>query len=239
MESKEQFMKVIHKLSNDKFEYLSSLFKNCPDYVIHSMRYVKMSKGQIIIQEGDPCDAVYVIISGRANGIDFQSLGNTYIFREYLSTEVIGDFELFGDIKKYRTTIRSATVCEVIKISSAAYLTWMQQDIGALFMRTRNLMNMLTNEVSEGRKYLFLNCRERLALYLVETYEKKAKNSYLKIGKKQSELADRIGFNIRTLQRNMQSLEKEEMIATESGKIAISQAQYMKLKEYIKKYLEE
>lgn len=238
MESKKQFIEIINKLRKDKFDYLNLLFANCPEYVIHSMQHVKINKGHMIIQGGVPCDAVFIIVKGRASGMDFQPLGKVYMFMEYVSTDVLGDFELFGDIRNYRITVRAVTDCEIIRIPAAVYLDWMQQDISALFMRTRKLMNMFTNEAAEKRKNLFLNCKERLALYLVESYEKRAKDSGLKVNKTQGELADRIGFNIRTLQRNIQSLEKEEMISTQNGKIVISREQYLKLKKYVKDYLE-
>ena len=158
MESKEQFRTIIKKLSPDKYDYLNRLFENCPDYVIRSMQYARVKKNHTIIQGGSLCDTVYIIIDGRVSGIDFQPLGNVYMFKEYVSTEVLGDFELFGDIKSYRITVRAVTECGILKIPAFVYLDWMQQDIGALFMRTRKLMNMFTNEAAKERKKLFLNC---------------------------------------------------------------------------------
>lgn len=233
MVSREQFTQLIGKLDIQQFEYLEKLFQQCPNNVFECMRQMRVRRGQVFIQAGDSCDAVYIILKGSAGGIDMQRLGNAYRFMEYSSTDILGDFELLGDIREYRITVRAVNECEILAIPSATYLEWMEHDINALFMRTRKLMNTLTNEASEVRKYLFLSCRDRLILYLVESYDKRAKGGKYRINKTQSELAESVGFTVRTIQRTTKSLEKEGYISNESGKICISQEQYLKLKEYM------
>ena len=50
--------------------------------------------------------------------------------------------------------------------------------------------------------------------------------------KRMMELADRLGCNIRSIQRSIVSLEKEGVISSESGKIKISKEQYGMLQQY-------
>lgn len=237
MESKQQFTDKIRGLGQTYFEYLNLLFKNCPDQVIHAMRYMKVPKGYVLIHAGAPCDSVYIILSGNTIGIDFQRLGNAYIFREYFSTDVLGDFELFGDIGEYCISIRAVTECEVVVIPAAVYLKWMQSDINALFMRTRKLMNDMTLDAAVERKYFFLNCKDRMVLFLVEEYEKKGKGETHRVKKTQPELAERLGFNTRTIQRSIQSLEEAGLISVEKGKICLSLESYWKLKDYMERNL--
>lgn len=232
MESKEQFKEIINRLRTEQFDYLDQLFVDCPDEVIKKVRYAKIPKGHTFIHAGTPCEYIYIILKGKASGVDHMR-GNVYIFVEYTETEVLGDYEIFGDFKEYRISVRSVTECEVLVIPAAVYLKWMQQDINALFLRTRRLMNTLTNQTSEERQYLFLGCKERLMLYLVETFEKKGNGDSYKLKKTQPEIAERVGFNVRTIQRNIQSLEKQGYITMEAGKVCISKEQYLRLKKYI------
>ena len=61
---------------------------------------------------------------------------------------------------------------------------------------------------------------------------KKKNHNKLKINKTQSDLSDRIGFNVRSVQRNIAALEKDGLISIENGKITISSEQFLRLKEY-------
>lgn len=237
MESKHQFTDKIRGLEPKQFEYLNKLFKNCPEQVIHAMRYMKVPKGYVLIHAGYPCDSVYIILRGNTIGIDFQKPGNAYMFRDYSGTDVLGDFELFGDIAEYCISIRAVTECEVVVIPASLYLKWMQSDINALFMRTCKLMNDMTLDAAIERKYLFLNSKDRLVLYLVEEYEKKGKAETYRLKKTQPELAERIGFNTRTIQRSIQSLDEANLISIDKGKICISLDNYWKLKEYMEENL--
>lgn len=53
----------------------------------------------------------------------------------------------------------------------------------------------------------------------------------MKIDFTQTELADKIGFNVRSVQRSIASLEEKAMISVTKGKIVMSAGQYALLKE--------
>lgn len=46
-------------------------------------------------------------------------------------------------------------------------------------------------------------------------------------------LSDRGGFNVRSVQRSIAALEKENLITLESGKITVSQEQFVKMRKYL------
>ena len=96
-------------------------------------------------------------------------------------------------------------------------------------------MSTLTSESINHRKYMFMSCKERLMKYLVESYAcKREKNTcILRLNKTQTELSDRVGFNVRSVQRSIAALEKENLITLESGKITVSQEQFVKMRKYL------
>lgn len=239
MESRQEFMKTIGKLEKEKSQYLQKLFAHCPDYVIEHMRYMKIAGNQTLIHAGTACEQVYVLLKGEMRGLDFQKVGNVYSFTGFSETEVIGDYEVFGDFKEYRVSVRAITECELLAIPASVYLRWMKGDIEAIFMRTQSLMYTLTEKNSEERKFHFMSCRDRLILYLVEVYERVPDRTFCKVKKTQPELARRTGFTVRTVQRAIQSLKNDGLITTESGKICMNQVQYERLKEYTKEHMIE
>lgn len=95
-------------------------------------------------------------------------------------------------------------------------------------------MSTLTLEKMNEREYMFMNCKERLVDYLIKSYENRELEStgVYRFVKTQSELSDRIGYNVRSVQRNVAALEKNRLITIRRGKITISQEQFLRLKQF-------
>lgn len=96
------------------------------------------------------------------------------------------------------------------------------------------LNHMITTLAFERQidwEFLLMNCRERLASFLVKYYEKSKKDHSRKVrvGLTQAGLSDKVGFNIRSVQRSIAAMEKEALLSTENGKITISYEQYLGL----------
>lgn len=237
MESRQELLEIISGLERKKSDYLNSFFKNCPEAIIRSIKYVKVPKDYHLIQADSECNNAYIILNGKARGIDLQSVGTPYIFMESTGIDVVGDFEIFGGISKYRMSIQTVTECEIMVVPAKKYLDWMTKDVNALFMRTRTFMYMLTNQTANERKNIFLGCKERMIIYLIEQYEKFGHKKEYIIQKNQTELAECVGFNVRTIQRNIRILEAEGLIKSIAGRISITYIQYLNLKNYADKNL--
>ena len=234
MKSKAELIKMLKSLDEKQSIYFMKMFENIPDDIVKTMNYKKVKKNETLIQTGDICDTVYIILSGRVSGTDYQQSGNIYVFMDFCKMDIVGDFEVFGGMSEYSASIKTVEDSEILTIPAKAYLSWMKQDVNALFSRTQKLMHILFTETKDGRKHLFLSCKDRLILYLVNFYEKHGKDKEsCKVKKNQTEIADGIGFHVRSVQRNILTLKEEGLLTVESGKIVISYAQYSKLKEYV------
>ncbi len=235
MESKVQLLEIVSKKASDRKDYIIDLLKNMPEEVAKEVIYIEIPKNEYLVCEGEKCDAIYILLKGRVVGLDHQSVGRVHSFMDFTKMYIIGDFELFGDIKDYKVTVQTAEDCKLLKLSANMYLHWIKNDANALFLRLRLIVNTLSNERKNDRKFLVMACKDRLAVFLVKYYEREATNkkARIKVKKTQSELADKVGYNIRSVQRCIASLEKEGLIANETGKIVIGQEHYLALKEYL------
>ncbi len=232
MESGMALMGIIEKLSREQSGYLHDFFRNCPAEVIQVMQYVKVSRGQTVLLAGRSCEYVWIVIKGEVSGEDIQMTGNVYSFFEQSGISIIGDYELFAGLSEIQKTVAAGTDCEAFRIPSAVYMKWMEEDKNALFMRAQVLARTLAKEISNERKYLLLNARDRLVLYLTNAYGKWGGNGECIVKKTQAQLAQRIGMNVRTVQRSILRLEQEGFISYRSGVIHISWQQYEMLREY-------
>lgn len=232
MESKKQVLDIIAKVGNGRQAYLNELFKYMPEAIAKEMTYLELKKNKNLILAGDPRDTVYIILYGEVAGVDYQKTGRVYSFMDFTRMYIVGDFEVFTNALEYGVSIRTTKDCKLLKISANSYLRWIRHDENALFLRLQNILATLPFERKMDREYLLMGCRERLINFLIKLYERdQVDQQELKISKTQAELADKVGFNLRSVQRNIAALEKEHFISLENGKIAISYEQYLMLKE--------
>lgn len=237
MESKKQLLEVISKAGRDRSKYLSDLFKYIPEAIAKEMTYTEVPKNEYLLFAGKPSDTVFILLNGHVIGLDHHKRGKVYSFMDFTEMYIIGDFEIFGHFSEYCVSIRTTEPCKLLKISSKSYLNWIQHDADALFLRLNNIMTTLIFEKKMDHEFLLMSCKERLASFLIRSYEydKKDSSGNLKISKTQAELADKVGFNVRSVQRSIIALENENFVSNENGKIIISQEQYLSLKQYVDK----
>ncbi len=234
MQSKQQILELIEKTEPDRSRYLKELFDYMPDGIVEELIYEEVKSGRYILRAGMPSDMVYIILSGKIMGVDHQRMGRVYYFMDFTKMYIIGDFEIFADISEYCVSICAAKDCKLLKIPAGAYMNWIRHDENALFLRMKNIMATLTSERIVDREYIFMNCKERLVDYLVKSYENGQTDNQgrHRVMKTQAELADRIGYNVRSIQRAIASLEKEERISNANGKITLTKEQFLRLKQY-------
>lgn len=230
MESRECLFETIAKVGCDRREYFEALFKYIPEAVVKEMIYEEVHKNEVLLSVGAPNDAVLFVLKGHVIGLDYRRTGYVYSFMDFTKMNVLGDFEAFGDVSEYGTTICAAEDCKLLKLSTNIFLEWVRHDENALFLRLNNIINTLMFERTLDREYIFRGCKERLMVYLVKLYEKQSDMSEsLKVRKTQAELADKVGFHLRSVQRSVAALAKDGFITLSNGKIVISKEQYKKL----------
>lgn len=235
MESKEQLFQMIEKGEAERRQYLEALFKYIPEAVIRELTYKKYEKDEIILHAGQNCDSIYFLLTGQVIGLEHQKMGRVYSFMDFTKMNVLGDFEAFSEQQGYGVTVRAASTCSLLKLSSTSYLKWIKHDENALYLRLNHILTTLSSERKMDRSYIFMDSKERLVSYLVNLYDsKKNKNGSFKVPRTQGELADKIGANVRSVQRSIAALEKAGLISLENGKIVISEEQYLLLREQIK-----
>ncbi len=236
MESKEQLMKLAAACEQERRQYLAKFFEFIPNAVVESFQYIEVKKGQSIIIEGQPCEYVYIVLEGDIKGIDYHLTGSAYSFMDFSKMYILGDFEGFSYTPDYIITLYAALDCRLLKVSAACYHSWMKHDENALLLRLNNILGILTSERRMDRNFLHLGCKGRLINYLVRYYEKNraCESKQVKVALTQAELAEKVGANIRSVQRAIASLENENLVSIVNRKMMLSHEQYEKLMEEAK-----
>lgn len=112
-------------------------------------------------------------------------------------------------------------------------MKWLRKDANVLLMRLQNLSEEMLRQGGQDRQYLFLQGVDRLALYLVNVYEKNTHSQKIRLKKTRMDLSNELGYSLKTLNRSVKRLEEENCLNLESGKICLEQIHYERLKKFI------
>ncbi len=233
-------MEIFKELPLAKQTYMEVLFQNCTEEVKYYMRAMEVGEDETLIEAGEKCSNIYIILSGRATGIEWPMHNQPYSFKDYGPGDFFGEIEYFAGLSNYRISVVTATRCRLLVIPVVYYMDWLQTDVDALWMRTKENTRRLVEQTSEARKYLFIEGRERLMMYLIRKYEQKQPaGKVLELRQNREQLSEEIGFSVKTLNRNIKKLKEADLIQMQKGKVVIAEAGYLRMKEHMGNYVND
>lgn len=230
-------MDIFKKLPLEKRAWLETTFQNCTDEVRCYMRLAETGAEQTLVHAGDACTSIYIILTGKVTGIEWPMYGRAYPFQDYGPGDFFGEIECFAGLSHYRISVVTITKCEVLIIPAVLYMEWIQTDADALYLRTQENMRRLITQTADARRYLFIEAKERLMMYLIRRYVQKMppeKMLVLKCGREQ--MSDEIGISVRTLNRSIKKLEQAGLIQLKKGKVMLTEDGCMQMKKDIESY---
>ncbi len=227
-------MDVFKELPLKKQTYMEMLFQNCTEEVKYYMRVMEVGEDKTLIEAGEKCSNIYIILSGKVTGIEWPMHGKPYYFKDYGPGDFFGEIEYFAGLLNYRISVVTATKCSVLVVPTVYYMEWLRNDVEALYMRTKENMRRLISQTADARKYLFIDGRERLMMHLIRKYEQKQPvKKVLELKQSRDQLSEEIGFSVKTLNRNIKKLREIGLIDIQRGKIVVTEEGYLRMKEHI------
>lgn len=233
-------MDVFNELPPKKRDYMNLLFQNCTEEVKYYMTLMEVDPDTALIEAGDKCSNIYIILSGKVTGIEWPINEKEYSFKDFGPGDFFGEIECFADLTNYRISVVTVTSCRVLVIPAPFYMAWIQNDVEALYSRAKVNMRRLITQTTDARRYLFLEAKERLILHLIRKYEQRSSSRYacdLTLAQTRAQLSEEIGFSVKTLNRNIKLLEEMNMIQLHHGKIVISETGYLQMKHYMDQHI--
>lgn len=231
-------MDLFNSLPLKKQEYMNRLFRNCTEEVKYYMSVIDVEADQTFIKAGEECKYIYIILSGKVTRVEWPMHEKSYFFKDFGPGDFFGEIECFAGLTRYRISILSSTKCRLLAIPSIYYMEWMRMDVDALFMRTQENISRLVLQTAEARKYLFMEGKDRLMVHLVRKYEQKIPApEILVLNQTRARISEEVGISIKTLDRNIRKLEEMNLLTLNKGKIVITKAQYLQMKQDIDFYV--
>lgn len=209
-------------IPQNQLNFLQSLLKGCPKNVLDSISVRSYKSNQLLINTNDKNHYVFILLKGRLQAIEEKICSNPYTFTEIEAIDIVGDFELFSETDEYLVTLMTIEDSVALRIPCNQYLNWMHSDNNALFLRTQMLMRQLSIQTHLQRQYLFVDNKTKFLLVLKNECKKHHNYPFI-LNETRESLSSKVGCSVRTLNRIILSLQKENILSVNHGKILINE----------------
>ena len=174
----------------------------------------QIAKGNIIFHEGDACESIGIIISGKVDIVSYSFQGREMLINSLKAGELFGNNLIFSSSPIYKG--------DVIAKEKAVIAFINKEDLVTLLQNNREFLELYLQAQSDKAKLLtgriqllsFPNAEERLFYYA-------SKNHNVIEYKNVTTLAATIGVQRETLSRLLTSLIERHLIKKEKGKITV------------------
>ena len=174
----------------------------------------QVAKNNIIFHEGDVCENIGIIISGKVDIISYSFEGKELLINSLKAGEIFGNNLIFSSEPIYRGDViaQEKSVIAIINKENLVYLLQNNKDFLNLYLKAQSdKAKLLTSRI---QLLSLVNAEERLFYYA-------SKNDNVIVYKNVTTLAATIGVQRETLSRLLTSLIKRHLIKKEKGKITV------------------
>lgn len=174
----------------------------------------QIAKGNVLFHEGEYCESVGVIVSGKVDIVSYSFGGKEIILNSLKAGEIFGNNLLFSSDPIYRGDVIAKEKCVIAFIQ--------KDNLVSLLQSNKEFLELYLQAQSDFGKSLnariqllsFTNAEERLFYFA-------SKNNNIIQFKNVTSLAQTLGVQRETLSRLLTSLVKRHLIKKEKGKITV------------------
>ena len=174
----------------------------------------QVAKNNVIFHEGDVCETIGIIISGKVDIISYSFEGKELLINSLKAGEIFGNNLIFSSEPVYRGDViaQEKSVIAIINKENLVYLLQNNKDFLNFYLKGQSdKAKLLTSRI---QLLSLVNAEERLFYYA-------SKNDNVIVYKNVTTLAATIGVQRETLSRLLTSLIKRHLIKKEKGKITV------------------
>ena len=174
----------------------------------------QIAKGNIIFHEGDVCESVGIIISGKIDIVSYSFQGKELLINSLKAGEIFGNNLIFSSSPIYKGDVLAKEKCVVAFINkeNLVYLLQNNSEFLDLYLQAQSdKAKLLTARI---QLLSFPNAEERLFYYA-------SRNHNVIEFKNVTTLAATLGVQRETLSRLLTSLVERHLIKKEKGKITV------------------
>jgi len=174
---------------------------------------VACRKGKTLVEEGDPAEYIFKVVSGAIRAVRLLADGRRYV----ASFHMPGDFLGLADGESYSHSFEALADASLIRYTRTSFEAMLDRNPGA----GRSFFGILRKELSAAQDRLLLLGRktaaERLASFLLSLADRNSGNNdagdgAIELPMNRSDMADYLGLRIETVCRLLTDLKHRRII---------------------------
>ena len=222
----EHALKIILEKTYDKKNPSLSLME-----IVPMKDLLVFEKNDTILNQKDPLDYFYFLLSGRVSVWNEISWNSNNIIEYLEPLEVLGLIEYLNHTKYYTAYILAESKCTIFRIKTEQFIQILQNNNTLCFQMLFVLGKISALNMESAEKHYLFTPRDILGHYLfLQACHQRPYTCRLT----RTALAEKLHINLRTLYRHIYALEMENFLQLRKGKIVIEEEQYQRLAEKYK-----
>jgi CRP/FNR family cyclic AMP-dependent transcriptional regulator len=187
-------------------------------------------RGRMVVAEGEPSSALYILLAGRAKVQRSDSEGKEVILAVLGSGECVGEMSLIDDAPRSASVITMES-CEFMAINKETFLATLEENPAIALKIMKGLVKRLREADRKIETLALLDVYGRVARVLLDFSEEIDGERVVKGKLPRQEIAKMIGASREMVSRVMKGLEVE-------GYIVPGQSGHLVLREKLSNYLQ-
>lgn len=208
-------MEFVDKMKNSKiFDGISENDLKALNYCFKT-KILKFDKSSTLVNEGEPLENIFLVLSGHIRSILTDYYGNTSIIADHFSGDAVGIEEAFGSVEVANYTLIAIEDTEILQMNKYRVVKPCENQCP----RHQTLQNNLVKIISKRNLDLLEkfnhitkhSTREKVLAYLMSV-SKKNGSSYFDIPFNRQELADYLSVERSALSFELSKMKKDGII---------------------------
>lgn len=227
-------MAILEYMKNNRS--LCELLSDIPNEELNNVEIRIFEPGELLIKSGTYPDKMYIVIDGICNVLRDLDNGNIYNVYQIKGADIIGVSEILSGRDKYVASIEAKVKTTVGIVKRETFLKWIDEYKGVSIKILLRISDRLHRTVALLTEYTNNPSYYSLVSFLINscTFYKgvnKSDINPIRIYETRQEIAEKVGVNIRTVNRVIKDLKEKSLVSINKGKIFIDNKQLDKLEE--------
>lgn len=230
-----KLLKELSKFPEAKKNFLQ-MFSYASEKFLDNARIVKIKEGMRFVTAGEKIELVWILLKGQVKVVDEHISGDIYIFTKFNALEVFGEREGVGEVENFHASLVADTDCLFLTIPLNLYIEFLKENPEIFYNRVKKILRHTLDEGRENRIYLRMKAIDRLKLYFIKQYKNYAVKNLCELNITRQQIANETGYSVKTINRNVKSLDEENFLDIKGQRILISKNQYDAMVKSVEKY---
>lgn len=215
---------------------LNKILSNVPERLIDHMTVKTLPLGVTLIKKDEEVVNVYILCKGKLGIINQFTSGDIYFFAEQSAISFSGEVEAISGNNFYACQNKTLTECTFIVINKEVFKEIFETNIEfSNYLAKTIALKIYPRSYSSGHNIIY-PLMYNFIVYLLNHASKNNKESNIIVNETRQVIADRLGVNVRSINRKVKEMKEMGLINVSKGKIIISKEQLNKLKIELHKY---